>query len=45
MVKIYVRAIIDGRKTIEGVPKRWRSEVEAELEKLKENSTDENGTE
>jgi hypothetical protein len=32
MVKIYVRAIREGRMTIEQVPDKWRAEVYAALQ-------------
>jgi len=33
MVELYYKRIIKGKMTIEDVPKRWRSEVAAKLEK------------
>ena len=48
MVRIYVRLILAGRKTIDDVPEKIRAEVQAELEKespLKtETTTEASGT-
>lgn len=32
MVKVYVRAILAGKMTIDDVPERWREEVREALE-------------
>ena len=35
MAKLYAKRIIEGKMTIDDVPERWRSDVEALLEKEK----------
>lgn len=32
MVRIYLRLVLSGERTLESVPERWRGEVEALLE-------------
>ena len=32
MVRIYLRLVLSGERTLESIPDRWRSEVEALLE-------------
>lgn len=35
MAKLYAKRIIDGKMTIDEVPEKWRSDVEALLEEEK----------
>lgn len=41
MIKIYVRAVLDNRITVEQIPKRWRDEVIAILSKTEGETNEE----
>ena len=39
MVAIYVNLVLQGKRTIEQVPVKWRAEVEKKIQELSNNGT------